>query len=257
MRDVGPALFVRGWSRESVRACLVVERRSAWTPDDFDRLHEVIKSFVGVATRGGFSCDAASRADSRMALAGGEFQSMTARFAFDAHCVDSRAFVVLRNAVWGLVDLGESVSAVGILGDAPQASESSRIPPVDDDGIDNAYPAFASPTAFDVVREPGGDSRARRCVVEHAGPVPPTRVLALRGWVDAWFDVVELGGFSMPDFHPASAGSVRGGIAQLDDCSVEVSLLRYTGSEALWSVLLNLVADYHFHERAVQRVILE
>jgi hypothetical protein len=107
------------------------------------------------------------------------------------------------------------------------------------------------------VRETDGSTRARRCVVEHAEALPPGQALAITPWIEPWFLAIEMDGFALPDYVPGQAGSLRSGVAQFDSHSTEVALLRYSGSEALWPVLLNLVADYHAEGHPVRCLTLE
>lgn len=257
MMSQAPRLWVRGWNTAVTKVRVSFESTHLWTADNIDHLEGAVNAFVSLGERGGFALEAARSVSSRMAHLSASQQAVGMVFELQVKLVDGRAFQLLRNMVYALRVEGVTVGDIRVEAAGVHANAWLSIPLPNDSNVDESYPLGPLEPAFEVVRDSDGSTRARRCLVEHTESVPPGQVLRIAAWIDPWFEVVERGGFALPDYVPGEVGSLRSGIAQFDECSTEVALLRYSGSEALWPVLLNLMVDYHTTERALGCVTIE
>jgi hypothetical protein len=258
MTAAAPRLLVRGPLGGTARLRVGIASVDTWTAAAVLLLERAVAAFVGVGAHGGFAVETAGHALSRMALAASSRRPSGLVFDLNCERIDTRAFQVLRNVVHGLGARGVPSAEIRVAAAAAADDDAWReVPPPDEGTADESYPLGPLVPPFEVAYESDGSTRARRCVVEHVDAVPPADALRIAAWVEPWFSVVEMGGFAAPDYLPGEVGSARSGVAQFDDHSTEIALLRYAGSEALWPVLENLVADYHARARPVRRLVVE
>jgi hypothetical protein len=132
------------------------------------------------------------------------------------------------------------------------------LPPVDERNESIAYAATAvTPAAFELVWSDAPFSKARRVVVEFRAPPPADLPARLGPYVDAWYQLLELGAFAAPFGLPFETESIRGRLCLFDDRSYEISIARYLGSEAGFRVLANMLAHFSRHEVAVAGVEID
>jgi hypothetical protein len=257
MTQPDPRLWVRGWHATVGKVQLSIEGAENWTPAHVSLLAETVDAFVRLGARGGFAVAQAGATRSNIAVLSVSRQAAGLLLELQLERVDGRAFQVLRNMASALGEEGVKIGDIRVDAAGAADDEWLAIPLPSDTNLDDAYPQGPLELPFEVIWETDGSTRARRCVVEHINAVPPDQALAIAPWVDPWFEVIERGGFTLPDYLPGQAGSMRSGVAQFDTHSTEVALLRYCGSEALWPVLLNLVVDYHATGHPVHSLTIE
>jgi hypothetical protein len=162
-----------------------------------------------------------------------------------------KAFQFLRNMLGNLVTVDAPVRSIrvsprGASGEAPIA----RLPPVTQFNESSAYPDSAiTPAVFELVWSDSDFSKLRRVQVQFRSPPPVDLRVQLGPWVDAWYQLLELGAFSSPFGLPFETQSVRGELTLFDETSYEISVSRFIASEAGFRVLANMLG--HFSRRVL------
>lgn len=238
---------------------LVVALRGPTLADAAVRAHciDALRTFVSAAERGAFAVAAPSVAkvivkpitalDDRLEL------------VMVGQAIGLRAFQVLRNLVADRDDGPTGVNEVTVAPMWPGADVASLVlmPPPDEDDDLNQYPAVAAEAAIDLVWEPVGGSWVRRCMVEYADPPEPEEVDALSDWIEPWFEMLEGGGYAPPAGLPGEVVNSRGGTAQFDVYSIELSVMRFEASEAAWAGLINMIAARDAGQRRIVRLTFD
>jgi hypothetical protein len=107
------------------------------------------------------------------------------------------------------------------------------------------------------VQEEVDDTWVRRCVLDMEAPVTHLAIDRVEAWVDPWFAMLEAGGYSLPIGWPAEGQCAAGGVAQFDEFSVEVSVMRFQASEMAWNALINMLSAGRDPAAPIVRVLME
>jgi hypothetical protein len=156
---------------------------------------------------------------------------------------DIRCMQVLRNILLREVECDEWLSSIVVSSPNNSAAIGQQEPlPIPEEETELAqYPRICEALGFECISEELGDTWVRRCMVEFVEPMQLEDLEMISTSADLWFDLLESGGYAFPMGHPRDIESVRGGVAQFDEYSIEISLMRFHASDMAWNALINML----------------
>jgi hypothetical protein len=252
-----PELVLVGVVSPSATLDVVFEISSPRPEDVQPSLDRVVSAFAQAGLFGGYVLPSAAPERSRLSLEPSVVRPGELHCRLQAELVDPRAFQILRNTIARLQmeDIHIRRITVRELGDH---NRKRFIPPVpDEDNEDEIYPEISTRLGFEVDAGEIPVDKSRRCLVEYAQLVEAEHVVELAKRVDAWFEVVEEGGWSLPLGHPTEMNSLRGGVCQFDEVTAEISAFCFRASDEAWNVLANLLGAYAKQVAPVTKVIID
>jgi hypothetical protein len=238
--DYPSLLWRRGDTSMTTR--LVVELAAPLDEVTAEQIESAIDTFCRASDLGGF-CERSVR-PGECACRRVSSERLQAAMRFELACkgIDYRAFQVLRNMLAKLQEQGVRTRELAVFGTQRSLPEDPIAPLIDEDNEELAYPPLHDAASLSFADENDASaSWLRRCVVSVRVPVEQSHVDALRSLANPWFDVLEAGGFAMPLDFPWDVESVGDTVTQFEECSMEVTVLRFQASEEAWSVLANLI----------------
>lgn len=217
----------------------------------------VMKSFVEAGRLGGFPIAAVEPTQSRLTLHSSVIQSQHLLYQLQTTYVTPQAFQVLRNQMARLQLIYPPVSRITVRQVGAKSPETVTAPVPAENNERRIYPPMSTKLNFAVEFEAIEGSHARRCVVEHAGVLPPEQVAKAAAPVNAWFELLEGSGFALPIGHPAETDSLGDSVSQFDEVSLEISVFSFRASEQAWNVLMNILGAYSKTGVPVTKVTIE
>jgi hypothetical protein len=253
-----PALFWRRRGEDAGKTELIVELAAPLDDAGGDLIDSAIEVFCTAAALGAFCEESAAPGSCICRVLSSDRPSGRVQFELECRGIDHRAFQVLRNMLAKLNEEGVRARELSIRSTSIRLPEVPVAPLIDEDNEDEAYPPLHRGASVEVADEDVGGSWFRRCVVMLRAPVGQAQVDALGSLASPWFDVLEAGGYAMPLDFPWDVECVGDTVAQFEEDSMEVTVLRFQASEEAWCVLGNLIfMNATALGLAVERVVVD
>lgn len=216
-------------------------------------------AFAAAGNLGAYPMAGNTRHEASMAASAivraGERQAGLLLTAFNT---DPKAFQLLRNMLGTLVRCDARLERIRVTAQGSQGEQPVRLPPVEERNESTAYAATAvTPALFELIWSDSQFSKARRVLVEFRAPPPADLPASLGRYVDAWYQLLELGAFCAPFGLPFETESIRGRLSLFDERSYEISIARFVASEAGFRVLANMLGHFSRHVLAIASVEID
>jgi hypothetical protein len=223
--------------------------------EDLDWVRDV---FVRAGQLGGYAARSATADSSRVEVTGDSRGGQTGHsYDLVLSNVDSRAFQLLRNMTGSTEGAYGVVRLITVRPLLDRNMPSRELPFPEWENEDEVYPAASDKVRFAIEVEPIGFSKAHRCLIELTHPPEPADVLALAERVQAWYDLLEAGGFVFPTEDPDEDISIGGFVNQFDEYTVEVGVICLLCSGMAWNTLINIVDAYSRTSIEVNKLTIE
>ena len=257
MSDEGTLLRIPRDRRGAGSYDVIVEVASGLNEATVAAIGESTRLLIAAGNNGGFPSPGVAPVEARLLVASARLvPPYRMVFEIQGDAFDLYAFEFLRNMADRLARTDVDVRQIIVSRPGDEPDTRLKAPPADVTEYD-AYPPVSSLVGFPVEREPLGEHRLRRCLVELRAEVEAEHVNRTAEWVACWFQLLEAGAFSLPVGPAWETDCVAGEATIFDERSIEICVNRFQASECAWYPLLNILDRCWRDERLISMVTID